>query len=78
MAELKLRNCPFCGNKIAPTIMTIAEIECDDSDEWARTHYAVVCNHNHVDTIGCGASTGYYANSPEEAADIWNRRYDNG
>lgn len=78
MAELKLRNCPFCGNKIAPTIMTIGEIECDESDEWARTHYAVVCDHNHANTIGCGASTGYYANSPEEAADIWNRRAENG
>ena len=76
MAELK--PCPFCGNKIAPTILTIAEIECYESGKWARTHYAVVCNYNHVDTIGCGASTGYYANNPEEAADIWNRRADNG
>lgn len=74
---IELKSCPFCGNTIAPTIMSIAEIECDDFDdfdEWKKTHYAVVCDHNHVDTIGCGASTGYYANSPEEAAELWNKR----
>ena len=31
MAEPKLRECPFCGSKIAPTVMSIAEIEHDDS-----------------------------------------------
>lgn len=67
----KLKQCPFCGNERSPKIISVAEMENNDSD-YARTHFLVVCDFN--DT-GCGASTGYHYESEEAAADAWNNRY---
>ena len=68
-----LRKCPFCGAKVA-YFGTVADIELMDDDypdyEWAKDHYAVVCNYNEG---GCGATTRGYATA-EEAIEAWNRR----
>lgn len=66
--------CPFCGNKIAPKVMSIANIEGTVDNEWNESHYAVICDWNDDVTPGCGASTGYHNESPEKAIETWNRR----
>lgn len=67
MAELKLRNCPFCGFG-SPTMRIYK-----GKDGW-RDRYTVICRY---DEGGCGAEGGMY-HSAIEAAEAWNRRSDNG
>ena len=83
MIHIELKPCPFCGNKIAPKVATIAELKGDpmcefDAYEYDKHHYAVVCDVNNDEVSGCGASTGYYSESPESAIKLWNRRAENG
>lgn len=63
MAELKLRNCPFCGFD-SPTMRIYK-----GKDGW-RDRYAVICRY---DEGGCGAEGGMY-HSAIEAAEAWNQR----
>lgn len=75
MGKIELIPCPFCGSEEAPQIMTLAEINCRDVDdleyEFEAAFYAVVC---HISFGGCGCSTGQLPDSPEGAAELWNRR----
>lgn len=78
MNEIKLKPCPFCGSEKAPEIFTLAEIACHDEDEATEvelSHFAVACNYSRG---GCGCSTGGLLETEEEAAEMWNRRADNG
>lgn len=59
--ELELKPCPFCGGK--------AEIQYGACD---YNVYQVVC-HNEQDC--CNAMNGW-SDTPEEAAEQWNRRAD--
>lgn len=68
--RFQLEPCPHCGKGDALEILTAEEVnECDvcSTDD----SYAVFCS---VLSQGCGASGGF-SGSPEEAADIWNRRH---
>lgn len=73
-----LKPCPFCGKSVAHC-GTIAEHEYTDEDSslyaYDSTHYDVICCFN---SGGCGASTGKGHDTPEAAAEAWNRRADNG
>ena len=70
----ELRECPFCGKRVA-VCETVADINCMDDDssdyDWAIGHYAVVCNFNKG---GCGACTGLNFQTREKAIQAWNRR----
>ncbi len=74
---MELERCPFCGEKVA-RCETVADIELMDDDypdyEWAKDHYAVVCNYN---AGGCGTMTRGYM-TEEAAVAAWNRRYCDG
>lgn len=71
MPKIDLLPCPFCGKPDTAKIMTVAECECmDDPTEWDKTHYGVVCCKSIEG--GCGASTGWDHESPEETAKAWN------
>lgn len=69
----ELRECPFCGKKVAHC-GTIADIDLVDDDspdyDWSNNHHAVVCNYRDG---GCGAATGAY-DTKEQAIVAWNRR----
>lgn len=71
---MELKSCPFCGKAVAK-VRTVAEIELTESDdpnfEWEDSHYSVVCNYN---CGGCGAMIGQFYDTPEAAAEAWNRR----
>lgn len=73
MTELK--PCPFCGSKKAPRVLTVAESELMDSDdydyEWSSKHFTVVCS---MLEGGCGASVKASNETEEEAIEAWNRR----
>lgn len=75
MPEIKLKTCPFCGSQTAPGIYTLADVNCRDTIEPEYENeldiYAVVCS---VSKNGCGCSTGQMPETPEEAAELWNRR----
>lgn len=55
-----IKPCPFCGKS------DTVEIECDSE------YIYVFCN---TYNDGCGASSGY-ANTEEEALELWNKRVD--
>ncbi|MBR5817484.1 MAG: Lar family restriction alleviation protein, partial [Clostridia bacterium] len=73
-----LKPCPFCGKSVAHC-GTIAEHDYTDKEssyyEYDNTHYDVVCSA--IDG-GCGASVGKMYETPESAAEAWNRRANNG
>ncbi len=68
--KIVLKPCPFCGNRDSVKAGSLAEVE-HKSTEWSKTHYGVVCDYL---LSGCGASTGWYYESEEEAAKAWNTR----
>lgn len=72
MADIKLRNCPFCGGE--------AEL-VGGPEEWSPTFndpdsggepYRVICSECGAEMAGGGLF------EPEQAAEAWNRRNDNG
>jgi len=76
----ELRECPFCGKKVAE-YATVWECEqcanfqepvCQNYQDWPEECgiHLVVCPSNRG---GCGASTGWHI-SKEDAANAWNRR----
>ena len=69
--------CPFCGRTDTLGVYLWADIEdnYDSADEYDRTHYAVCCDNLKG---GCGATKGCDCETPEQAAEEWNRRADNG
>ena len=74
MEDIKLNNCPFCGQIKTVTFATAREMEdCKRADTCQIRDcesVTVVCDF----TIGgCGASSRY-ARTEEEAAEAWNRR----
>lgn len=75
---MELKPCPFCGMSVADC-GTIAEHEFMDEGSanyaFDSTHYDVVCC---VLSGGCGASIGKMYETPEAAAEAWNRRANNG
>lgn len=74
MENIKLDNCPFCGQTKTVTFATAREMEdCKDMDSCQTSDcrsVAVVCDFTQG---GCGASSRY-ARTEEEAAEAWNRR----
>jgi hypothetical protein len=72
MPKIDLLPCPFCGKPDTAKITTVSECEyMDNPTEWDKTHYGAVCSFV---VGGCGASTGWYYETPEEAAKVWNTR----
>lgn len=72
MQKIDLLPCPFCGKQDTAKITTVAECNyLDDPTEWDKTHYGAVCS---LAVGGCGASTGWYYETQEEAAKAWNTR----
>lgn len=75
--SIKLKPCPFCGNKFAPMVCTIAKAENTNQEEYRykfdSSHYLAVCDYMNG---GCGASTGGMYTTPEAAAEAWNCRAD--
>lgn len=69
----ELEPCPFCGKSVA-YVCTVAEVDGDDDNEWSNTHYVTVCN---FDNGGCGSCGTCNNETPEQAAEAWNRRVDN-
>ena len=74
MSDILLKHCPFCGNRTAPEITSMAELESVEGNEWYDSHFTVVCS---MYSGGCGASVRYNNESREEAAEAWNRRANN-
>lgn len=73
MPKIKLLPCPFCGKRDTAKCLTVAECECiDEPTEWDKTQYGIVCDASILG--GCGASTGWNHETPEEAAKEWNTR----
>lgn len=71
-SKIDLLPCPFCGKPDTAKITTVSECECmDNPTEFDETHYGAVCSFV---VGGCGASTGWYYETPEEAAKAWNTR----
>lgn len=75
MSEIKLKPCPFCGSKTAPEVLQLIDcLSVDELEGMAAENYLVVCNSGRSKGGGCGAGTGWGFETPEEAADAWNRR----
>lgn len=71
MNEVKLKPCPFCGSRVAPTIMDQNEAMWNDPDpDYDVIHIVVCCAARKG---GCGASTGLCEND-EKAVLAWNQR----
>ena len=71
MNEVKLKPCPFCGSRVAPTIMDQNEAMWNDPDpDYDVIHIVVCCAARKG---GCGASTGLCEND-EKAVRAWNQR----
>ena len=73
MLKSSLKPCPFCGNRTAPEVVSMAELESVEGNEWYDSHFTVVCS---LYSGGCGASVKCNNTSKQEAADAWNRRAD--
>lgn len=71
MLKSNLKPCPFCGNKTAPEVISIAELDSVEGNEWYNSHFTVVCS---LYDGGCGASVRFNNESKEEAVATWNRR----
>ena len=71
MPNIELRKCPFCGSRTSPDIVSMAELDGVEDNEWYDTHFTVVCS---LYNDGCGASVKCNNASKEEAAESWNRR----
>ena len=65
----KIKECPFCGNKKAPTIALASENQEAGID---RNFRCVCCDFTNG---GCGACGGYYEND-SDAVGHWNKRAD--
>lgn len=66
MSQFELKDCPFCGRDnrgVGPNL--IVKYVGEPYDDCILNVFRVVCI--------CGASTKY-ANNPQLAADIWNKR----
>ena len=72
--NIELKPCPFCGNRTAPEVVSISELDSVDGNEWYDSHFTVVCS---MWNGGCGASVRCNNESREAAAESWNRRKDN-
>lgn len=71
MSEVKLKPCPFCGSRVAPTIMDQNKAMWNDPDpDYDVIHIVVCCAARKG---GCGASTGLCEND-EKAVVAWNQR----
>lgn len=76
MTEIKLKPCPFCGDKEAAKIFDQNELNCILEDEFGyldNPSFRVCCS---IRNGGCGACGGFRA-TPEQAAEAWNRRNGN-
>lgn len=71
MLKSNLKPCPFCGNRTAPEVISLAELDSVEGNDWYDSHFTVVCS---LYSGGCGASVNMNNNSRQEAADAWNRR----
>jgi hypothetical protein len=73
MPKIDLLPCLFCGKRDTAKCITVAECLCiDEPTKWEKTHYIVSCDASIAG--GCGASTGWSYETPEEAAKAWNTR----
>lgn len=74
---IELKPCPFCGRTDTLCVYTWADIEdnYDNADDYDKTHFAVCCD---ILKHGCGAVKGGDYETPDAAAEGWNRRSDNG
>ena len=71
--QIELKPCPFCGHRTAPEVISMAELDSIEGNEWYDSHFTVVCS---LYAGGCGASVKCNNVSREEAAEAWNRRAD--
>ena len=69
MNEIKLKPCPFCGGQ---AILLPAGAEVYTKTAKRSFLYAVTCKD-----VNC-AATGGVMTSEIDAAEVWNRRADNG
>lgn len=65
----ELEPCPFCGKSVA-VVCTVAEVNGHDN-KWSNTHYVTVCD---FEKGGCGSCGTCNNETPEQAAEAWNRR----
>ena len=72
-SEIKLKPCAHCGKSVA-VFATAKELEDCANFESCNSceSVCVVCDYTEG---GCGSASGYKA-TPEEAAEVWNRRVD--
>ena len=70
MAKIKLKPCPFCGEKLN------AELDLFQygKEKWTVIHY---CHNYAHDFHGVSVSVSCNGATKEEAVERWNRRYDN-
>ena len=76
MTEIKLKPCPFCGEKETAEIFDQNELDGIREGEFGYSddpNFAACCA---IRNGGCGACGGFRA-MPEQAAEAWNRRADN-
>lgn len=74
----ELRECPFCGKKVAELsnakeleyCAKFEECDCFESDDTSCQLWTVVCNYNEG---GCGCCSGWFADK-EKAIKRWNDR----
>ena len=73
---IDLKNCPFCGNSLAPKVFSASEMWDEDS-QGSYPHsesYAVICDaSDEARNKGCGGAGGYSV-TPEDAIRLWNQR----
>jgi hypothetical protein len=62
---IDLKPCPFCGGK---AVMI--------SEPYTHDRFLVACK-NRGDVCKCEPCTNWF-DTPEEAAEVWNRRFDDG
>ena len=60
MNEITLKPCPFCGGEAVFALGEEYRRECGQENDW------IICS-------SCCAESGYF-DSPEKAAEAWNRR----
>ena len=68
MPRMKLRPCPFCGEKIKDEFPNVSKLAKDD---WCISHYCTTLRRP------CGAhgvSVDVYGISKKQAVEMWNTR----
>ena len=68
MAQIEMKPCPFCGERLNDWPTTIIDMK---DGCWVISHF---CKSMHRSEGGLGVTINVYGNTKEEAINNWNER----